>query len=155
MRASARRPCGTCAQATPDLAASFGESLTTAAAPEAIALSMNLLPSLVSPWMATKSAPGLTRRESYSTLDTAASPLWDNTSAPCRSCWKFIALNYRSTNGSACCNRIRVRLLEHSSERPSALEVHHHSRSGGNVRTCCGILIAGCTAAHNIQLKTA
>ena len=40
--------------------------------------------------MATKTVPGRTRRESYSTPATPGFPLWERTSAPCRSCWKVI-----------------------------------------------------------------
>src|SRR6266403_2055858 len=53
---------------------------------------MNRLPSLVSPFMATKTVPGRTRRESYSTPATAGFPLSERTSAPCRSCWKVIGV---------------------------------------------------------------
>src|SRR5208282_1434771 len=53
---------------------------------------MNRLPSLVSPFMATKTVPGRTRRESYSTPATPGFPLWERTSAPCRSCWNVIGV---------------------------------------------------------------
>src|SRR5439155_17549710 len=81
---------GTWAHATPGRRISQAESVTTATAPAAIALSINLLPSLDSPRMATKTSPGRTRRESYSTPLTLGLPRWDNTSAPSRSCRKFI-----------------------------------------------------------------
>src|SRR5207244_4260767 len=74
---------------------SFAESVTTATAPAWIAWSMKRLPSDVSPCMATNTHPGLTRRESYSTLLTLRSPVWLRTSAPSRRCWKVIARNYR------------------------------------------------------------
>src|SRR5580765_2538766 len=64
-------------------------------APAAIALSMNLFPSLDSPRMATNASPRFTRRESYSIPLTSGFPLWERTSAPYRSCWKFMAVNYR------------------------------------------------------------
>src|SRR5579872_3840495 len=60
-----------------------------------MAWSMNRFPSEVSPWMATNTHPGLTRRESYSTPLTLGSPLWARTSAPSSRCWKVIAGNYR------------------------------------------------------------
>src|SRR5271157_1850100 len=83
-----------------------------ATAPAAMAWSMNRLPSLVSPFMATKTVPGRTRRESYSTPATAAFPLWERTSAPCRSCWNVIGViittrNYAGTD-TACNGKPKV-----------------------------------------------
>jgi hypothetical protein len=46
-----------------------------ATAPAAIALSMNLLPSLDSPRMATNTLPAFTRRESYSNPVMIGSPV--------------------------------------------------------------------------------
>src|ERR1700674_17226 len=59
---------------------------------------MNRLPSLVSPFMATKTVPGRTLRESYSTPATAGFPLWERTSAPCRSCWNVIGVIINSVS---------------------------------------------------------
>ena len=53
---------------------------------------MKRFPSLVSPFIATKAFPGAPCRESYSTPVTAGLPLCESTSAPCRSCWKVIAV---------------------------------------------------------------
>src|ERR1700687_5398526 len=59
---------------------------------------MNRFPSLISPFMATKTVPGCTRRESYSTPATAGLPLWERTSAPCRSCWNVIGVIITTRN---------------------------------------------------------
>src|ERR1019366_1478132 len=69
---------------------------------------MNRLPSLVSPFIATKTVPGRARRESYSTPATAGFPLCERTSAPCRSCWNVMGViittrNYAGTDTA--CNR--------------------------------------------------
>src|ERR1017187_1273764 len=53
---------------------------------------MKRLPSLDSPFIATKIVPGRTRRESYSTPVTAGFPLWERTSAPCRRGWNVIGV---------------------------------------------------------------
>src|SRR6266576_3050759 len=53
---------------------------------------MKRLPSLLSPFIATKTLPGPTRRESYSTPVTGGLPLCESTSAPSSSCWKVIGV---------------------------------------------------------------
>src|SRR5258708_4657902 len=67
---------------------------------------MKRFASLVSPFMATKTVPGPTRRESYSTPLTGGLPLelplWESTSAPSRSCWKVIGVDYIRRRDAAC-----------------------------------------------------
>src|SRR5208337_429045 len=94
---------------------------------------MNRLPSLVSPFMATKTVPGRTRRESYSTPATAGFPLWERTSAPCRSCWNVIRVII---------NRPRL-----------SAETHPNPRSRSN--SCPGLrrLFAGDAAADRVEVK--
>src|SRR5580704_9897658 len=56
---------------------------------------MKRFPSELSPCIATKTDPGFTWRESYSTPVTSGFPLWLRNSAPSRRCWKVIGWNYR------------------------------------------------------------
>src|SRR3954462_8145135 len=51
-------------------------------------------PSEVSPFIATNTQPGLTRRESYSTPVTSGFPLWLRNSTPSIRFWKVIRRNY-------------------------------------------------------------
>ena len=82
---SARRPerAGTFTQAVPLTGLPSAESLTTAKAPFFIAASMNWLPSLVPPRIATKQSPDSIFRESKFNPDTSVSGFEiDMTSAP-------------------------------------------------------------------------
>src|SRR5437879_8509383 len=81
---------------------------------------MNWLPSELSPRMATKTVPGLTRRESYSTLLTPGSPLCARISAPSSNCWKVIVGNY---------------MAQEPQEAPQgAIEIGHCDMPGGALR---------------------
>src|SRR6185437_2819382 len=71
-------------------AGATSESVMTAVAPAATACAINRLPSLESPFMATKASPGFTLRESYSTPVTCGFPLLARISTPFRRSWKCI-----------------------------------------------------------------
>src|SRR6267142_4490173 len=121
---------------------------------------MNRLPSLVSPFMATNTVPERTLRESYSTPATTGFPLWERTSAPCRSCWNLIGLiiNSRISAGRwvplcrpcvpLCPLWFRLLVLDprgHKGSQGEALpaEVHRNPRSRRDARTGQRRLFAG------------
>src|SRR5581483_4051067 len=96
------------------LSGARSESVTTATAPAESAWSINWLPSLDSPRMATNTCPGFTRRESYSTPVTGGLPLWARTSAPCR----------RSRN------IIKAIVLQVGKQSPFTTETRGHGENG-------------------------
>src|ERR1017187_4670853 len=124
---------------------------------------MNRLPSLVSPFMATKTVPGRTRRESYSTPATAGFPLCERTSAPCRSCWNVIGLIINSQRCGSLCTPVssvvQALLLNHREHRGHRgkhslpAKTHRNARSHRDVRAGLWRLFAGDTAADGVEVE--
>src|SRR5208282_90086 len=113
---------------------------------------MNRLPSLVSPFMATKTVPGRTRRESYSTPATAGFPLCERTSAPCKSCWNVIAAIITSSVGVSPAHR-PSRWHRSCPKATSPSKLHHHARSSRHVRAGLGRLFACNAAADGVEVE--
>src|SRR5581483_7419390 len=118
---------------------------------------MNLFPSLDSPCMATNASPGLTRRESYSNPETDGLPLRARISAPCKSCWKVIGMNYRAAELLDCTMALfrKGELAHASSFRGSTLELDHDASPSGYVSAGNRGLLVADSAAQGIEFQAA
>src|ERR1700704_1250109 len=119
---------------------------------------MNRLPSLVSPFMATKTVPERTLRESYSTPATTGFPLWERTSAPCRSCWNVIGVTINSVPLCTCVpcgsgfSSLPQRTQRYTGERLPA-KTYGDARPRRDLRPGLRRLFAGNAAADSIEVE--
>src|ERR1700687_2845019 len=120
---------------------------------------MNRLPSVVSPFTPQKPLPDPPRRESYSTPATAGFPLWERTSAPCRSCWNVIGV---IINSVPLCTSVfpvvQALVPYHWGHRGSqgetlSAKTYSNARSRRDMRTGEGCLPSRGPAADGIEVE--